>query len=367
MKVTVLKQDLLDAINIVQKAVMPKSTTPILEGIYIKANENLKLVGNSFELGIQYTVNADIQQKGSVVINARIFGEIVKRLPDAPVFIEVVENNKVRIECINSFFEIFGLSGENYPLLPEDNNNLQLTLPQATLKDLIRQTIFSVGNDENRKIMTGALMQAENSEIKIVTLDGFRMAVCRAVIKDNVEFKVIIPGKNMNEILRILDTTDDPVKISLSGNTVSFILENCRIVSNVLDGEFMNYKSYIPSQFETVIEINTKDFTESLERASLISSDVKRYPVRLQIEEDTLTVHSVTDIGVSKETLKIENKGSDLIIGFNPRYLIDALKSISDEKVKISFSSSIGPCIITAVDSEDYLYLILPVRLANVR
>ncbi|NLM73471.1 MAG: DNA polymerase III subunit beta [Clostridiaceae bacterium] len=365
MKVIVLKQTLLDAINIVQKAVMPKATTPILEGIYIEAGEKLTLIGNSFDLGIQYTVDADILEKGSVVINGRIIGDIIRSLPEAPVSIEVFDDSKVRIECINSYFEIRGIDGSNYPLIPESSNNIKITMAQATLKDLIRKTIFSVGNDENRKIMTGSLIQVDNGIMKMVALDGFRMAVCHAVIKDDAEFKVIIPGKNMNEILRILDSSEDPVTISLSGNTVSFDLKNCRIVSNVLDGEFMNYKSYIPTQFETVIEINTKDFIEGLERASLISTDEKRYPVRLQIGDDNLVVSSATDIGVSKDTLKIENKGSDMVIGFNPRYLIDALKTISDEKVKVSFSSSIGPCIITAVDHDRYLYLVLPVRLAK--
>ena len=169
----------------------------------------------------------------------------------------------------------------------------------------------------------------------------------------------------MNEILRILETTDEPVQISLSGNLVSFVFKNCRIISSVLDGEFMNYKSYIPSQFETVIKVNTQEFIESLERASLITSDDKRYPVKLDIGDDTLTIHSAAEIGLSKEQIRIENNGSSMRIGFNPHYLIDALKVIPDGTVKISFNSSIGPCIITAVDHENYLYLVLPVRIRS--
>lgn len=363
MKAIILKQNLMDAINVVQKAVMSKSSNPILEGIFVEADENLKLIGNSFDLGIEFTIEADVKEKGSIVINAKMFGEIIRRLPDAPVSIEVFEGSKVKIECVNSYFEIKGMEADAYPLPPSYENETTFTISQATLKDLIKQTIFAVGSDENRKIMTGALLEAQNGEIRIVALDGFRMAVCNSVIKEDIKFKVVIPGKNMNEILRILDTTNDSITVSLSGNLASFVFNNCRIVSSVLDGEFMNYKSYIPSQFETVIRIKTKELIESLERASLITSDDKRYPVRFNVGDDTLMIHSTAEVGLSKEQIKIENDGTNLQIGFNPRYLIDALKVITDETIKISFNSSIGPCIITSIDHDNYLFLILPVRI----
>ncbi|MCX7773283.1 MAG: DNA polymerase III subunit beta [Clostridia bacterium] len=365
MKAIILKQNLLDAINVVQKAVMAKATLPILEGIYVEATDILKLVGNCFDLGIEYTVEADIKEKGSVVINAKMFGEIIRRLPDAPVSIEVLDGSKVRIECLNSYFEIKGMEGDTYPLPPAYQDEMSITIPEASLRDLLRQTIFAVGTDENRKIMTGALLEADNGEIRIAALDGFRMAVSHSFIKEDVKFKVVIPGKNMNEILRVLDTSSDPITVSLSGSLVSFVLKNCRIVSKVLDGEFMNYKSYIPAQFETVINASTKELIESLERASLITSDDKRYPVRFNISDDTLMVSSTAEIGLSKEQIKIQNSGANLQIGFNPRYFIDALKVITDETIKISFTSSIGPCIITAAEHERYLYLILPVRIKN--
>lgn len=365
MKAIILKQNLMEAINVVQKAVIAKATLPILEGIYLEAGEKLKLIGNCFDLGIEYTVEADIKEQGSIVIHARMLGEIIRRLPDAPVSIEVFDGSKVRIECLNSYFEIRGMESETYPLPPSSENEVSFNMSQASLRDLIRQTIFAVGTDENRKIMTGALLEAENGEIKIVALDGFRMAVAHSVIKEDVKFKVVIPGKNMNEILRVLETADEPITVSLSGNLVSFEFNGCRIVSNVLDGEFMNYKSYIPSQFETVIKVNTKELIDSLERASLITSDDKRYPVRFTIGDDNLVISSTAEKGLSKEQIKIENEGSALQIGFNPRYFIDALKVISDENIKVSFTSSIGPCIITAIDQDRYLYLVLPVRIKN--
>lgn len=363
MKTIVLKQNLMEAINVVQKAVMSKATLPILEGIYIEAGDELKLVGNCFDLGIEYKVEADIREKGSIVINARMFGEIIRKLPDAPIAIEATEGGRVRIECLNSYFEIRGMEGDSYPLPSAFTDENPILVPQSSIKELIRQTIFAVGTDENRKIMTGALLEASNGEIRIVALDGFRMAVSNAVIKENSAFKVVIPGKNMHEISRILETSDDVITISLSGSLVSFVLRNCRIVSKVLEGEFMNYKSYIPAQFETVIKVKTKDLEESLERASLITSDDKRYPVKFGIGDDKVILTSTTEIGLSKEEIMIENSGANMQIGFNPKYFLDALKVINDEAVKISFTSSVGPCIVTPVEHDRYLFLILPVRI----
>jgi len=365
MKIIVLKQNLMEAINVVQKAVMTKATLPILEGIYIEAGEKVKLIGNCFDLGIEYTLDADVHRQGSVVIEARMFGEIIRKLPDAPVYIEVLEGFKVRIECLNSYFEIRGMDGDTYPMPPVYDSEFTLSLPQAVLKELIRQTIFAVGNDENRKIMTGVLMEAVQGELKMAALDGFRMAVCSSVIKEDVNFKVVIPGKNMQEILRVLETSEDAVTISMAGSLVSFDLKNCRIVSKVLEGEFMNYSSYIPAQFETVINVNTRELEESMERASLITSEDKRYPVRINLSYDKMVISSTTEKGLSKEEIQIENSGNTMQIGFNPRYFLDALKVINDEKIKISFTSPVGPCIITPIEHDRFLFLILPVRLKS--
>ncbi len=365
MKAIVLKQNLIEAINVVQKAVMAKAALPVLEGIYIEAEDNLKLIGNCYELGIEYTVEADIQEKGSIVINAKIFGEMIRRLPDAPILIETLEGNRIRIECLNSLFEVKGLSAENYPLPPQAENVEQITIKETALRDIIKQTIFAIGNDENRKILTGALFEVSNGEVHIVALDSFRMAVSNTVIKENNSFKVVIPGKNMNEILRIFEASEEPVVVSLSGSLIFFDFKRCRIVSKTLDGEFMNYKSYIPPQYETVIKVSTKELESSLERASLITSDDRRFPVRFSIGEDTMIISSAAEVGLSKEEIRIENSGNNLHVGFNPKYFIDALKVISDEYIKISFNSSVGPCVITAEEHDKYLYLIVPVRLKN--
>ncbi len=362
MKVLIQKQQLMDAINMVQKAVMVKSNLPVLEGIYIEAGEQLRLVGNCFELGIATTVDADIRETGTIVINARMFGEIVRRMPDSIISIEA-KDMKIRIECMSTLFEIKGMDPETYPLPPSYQEDTVLTISQGVLRDMIRQTLFAVSQDENRRIMTGILLDAQNRGLSLVALDGFRMAVSRNLIQDDAAMRMVIPGKNMSEIHKVLESGDEEVRVVKTGAMVAFEMKNCRIVSKTIDGEFMNYQGYIPTQYETVLAVNRRDLEDSLERASLITSDDKRYPVRMSIVGDEMTVFSTAEMGSSKENIACRNDGGDLQIGFNPKFLIDSLKVIPDETIRISFNSQIGPAVITPIEGDRYLFLVLPVRI----
>lgn len=362
MKILVQKQQLMDAINMVQKAVMVKSNMPVLEGIYLQAGEQLKLVGNCFDLGIATTVDADIREPGTIVIHARMFGEIVRRLPDALISIEV-RDMKVRIECMSTLFEIKGMDPETYPLPPTYQEDTVLSVSQGVLRDMIRQTLFAVSQDENRRIMTGILVDARNHGLSLVALDGFRMAVSRNLTTDDVTMRMVVPGKNMAEIHKLLESGEEEVRIVKTGSMVAFEMKNCRIVSKTIDGEFMNWQGYIPSQYETVLVVNRRDLEDSLERASLITSDDKRYPVKMNIVGDELTVFSTAEMGSSKESISVRNEGGDLQIGFNPKFLIDSLKVIPDDNIRISFNSQIGPAVITPIEGERYLFLVLPVRI----
>jgi DNA polymerase III subunit beta len=362
MKVLIQKQQLLDAINMVQKAVMQKATLPVLEGIYVEAGEKLRLVGNCFDLGIACTVDADIRETGSIVIQARMFGEIVRRLPDSLISIEA-SGTKVRIECMSTLFEIKGMEPDSYPLPPSYQEDTVLTLSQGVLRDMIKQTLFAVSQDENRRIMTGILLDAQSNNLSLVALDGFRMAVSRNIITDSAVMRMVIPGKNMSEIQKLLESGDEQIRIVKTGSMVAFEMNNCRIVSKTIDGEFMNYNGYIPTQYETVMVVNRREFEDSLERASLITSDDKRYPVRLGIVGDEMTVYSTAEMGSSKESMAVRNEGGDLQIGFNPKFLIDSLKVIPDDNLRISFNSQIGPAVITPIEGDRYLFLVLPVRI----
>lgn len=357
------KQDLLEAINTVQKAVMTKATLPILEGIYIEADDCLKLVGNCFDMGIEYYVNADIKEKGSIVINSRMFSDIIRGLPDSEVFIHQKDNYVVVIECNNSYYEIKGLSAEGYPMLPEIEEKDKITVQQSALKDMIRKTIYAISNDEKNKILTGSLLEVGDGEITMVSLDGYRLALAKTVVKEDVSFKAIIPGKNLGEIYKILEQTDDKVSITLSTNQALFEFENCRIISKLIDGEYMNYRSFIPEKFETQVEVNVKEFTKSIERASLIMSEDNKYPVKIVVEEDSMLITSSTKLGISKEQMEVNTNGSNITIGFNPRFLLDSFRVIDDEKVEIYFSSPVGPCVVKPIENDKFTFMILPVRI----
>lgn len=363
MKVLVQKQQLLEAINIVQKAILQKATLPELEGIYIEAGAGLRLVGNCFELGMDCLVEADILEAGRIVVHSKVFGEIIRKLPDSIIEIVCEQNRLVRISCMSSVFEIKGMDADAYPLPPVHDETMVVTIGQGALRDMIRQTIFAVGTDDNRKVMTGILFELKEGELSLISLDGFRMAVSRTLIKQDVVGRVIIPGKNMNEILKVLDNSEEEVRIVISGALVTFSLKNTKIVSKTIEGEFMNYKSYVPAQFETVLTVKAKELEECLERASLMTADDKRYPVKFSVRGDEVTISTNAELGFSKETLIASNEGGDMNIGFNPKYLIDSLKVIGDQTVRFSLSSQVGPSIITPLEGEKYLFLILPVRI----
>ena len=366
MKLICSKEYLLDGINIVQKAVSAKTTLQILEGILLEAEDTLKLTGNDLEIGIECLVEADIKEKGTIVLNSRMFGEIIRKLPNSDVLIEVKQNNMVIIECENSHFELKGLPSSGFPALPTIEKQNSFSIPQKVLRDMIKQTIFAISIDENRPTLTGSLFEYDGNILTIVSIDGFRLALRKSEIAGGEQaFSVIIPGKTLNEISKILQPVDESAIVSTSKNQILFDLGNCKIVSRLLEGEFMNYKNVIPTEFGTTTQIDTKNLTSSFERASLITMDEKKYPVKLAIDDESLIISSNTEIGAVREEIKVDLNGSRLEIGFNPKYFIDALKAIDEEMININFTSSIGPSTITPIDGNNFIYMILPVRIKN--
>lgn len=363
MKVVCMKDKLLEGINVVQKAVSAKTTLQILEGILVEAGERFKLTGNDLEMGIEAFIDADIRVEGSIVINSKMFGSIVRQLPDSEVFIEVKDNSLVVIECENSRFEIKGLPPKGFPALPAVKNENVFEVAQKTIKDMIRQTAFAVSVDENRPTLTGALVECKEGELTFVAIDGFRLALRKSKVEQkDIELKAIVPGKTLNEIGKIL-TGQDKVSICIDKNQISFKFPTCKVVSRLLEGEYLNYRSIIPKDRETYIRLNTKELLSSIERASLICGmDDRKNPVVFNIQEQKLVITSNTETGAVREEVTIEMEGQQLEIGFNPRYFIDALKAVEDDIIDIHFTSNVGPCTIYPVDEEYYTYLILPVR-----
>jgi DNA polymerase III subunit beta len=364
MKVICSKENLIEGINIVQKAVSTKTTLPILEGILLEAGEQFKLTGNDLEIGIECFVEADIKKPGSIVINSRMFGEIVRRLPESEILLEVKENNIVVIECDNSLFEIKGIAATGFPALPSIEKANGLKINQKLIRDMIKQTIFAVSVDENRPILTGSLIEHKNNRLTFISIDGFRLAMRTHVVENNdMDKSVVVPGKTLNEISKIMQPIDEDITVYSTNNQILFDMGKCKVVSRLLEGEYLNYKGILPQDHETKIRIKTKDILASFERASLIiTTEERRFPVKLNIYDDILVINSNTEVGTVREELKIDMEGSKVDIAFNPRYFIEALRIIEDENIDIYFTSNIGPCTIKPAQGDAFAYLILPIR-----
>ncbi|HHV58876.1 MAG TPA: DNA polymerase III subunit beta [Clostridiaceae bacterium] len=363
MKLVCSRENLHNGVNIVQKAVSAKSTMPILQGILIEAGDTLKLTGNDLEIGIECVVESDIMEKGSVVVNAKMFGEIIRKLPDSDVSLDYNEESGiVVIKCGKSLFKIHAMSSEGFPALPEVKKENSFSVESSLLRDLIRQTIFAVGTDEFRAILTGCLIESKNNELNFVALDGFRIALRKHNLEGDIpDFSLVVPGKTLNEILKILQYTDCDIAIYNSKNQILFDAGNFKLVSRLLEGEFFNYRNAIPEDFETKITVDTKELLSSIERAYLISIEEqgRNYPVDFKLYNDTLMITSDTTKGSVKEELEVEMEGSDLEVSFNPLYFIEALRVIDDEKINIYFRS-IGACTIKPTEGNSFVYMILP-------
>ena len=371
MKFICYKDKILKAINSVVKAVASKTTMPILEGILIQTNENeIKLTTYDLEIGIEYIMEAEIKEQGSTVVNATMFSEIIRKLPDTEITIYINEQNLLVIECEGSLYKLATMNPDEFPELPKINIENSLELEQNTLKNMIRKTIFGVSIEENRPIFTGCLFEAINNKLNVVSVDGFRLAWRSKFLNERTsDFKAVIPGKTLNEVNKIISDSYDSIKIGISKNQALFEMENCKIVTRILDGEFLNYMNIVPKTWETRIKVNKNNIQDCFERISLISASSiekeKKYPVKITIDIGKVTISCTNQTGDAKEEIYVATEGKNLEAGFNPKYFLDALKSIEDEEVYIDFGTNISPCVIRPVESEDYTYMILPIRLKD--
>ncbi len=371
MKIVCEKDKILKALNSVIRAVASKTTMPILEGILIQTNDNnVKFTSYDLEIGIEYIMDAEVFEQGNTVVNAIMFSEIIRKLPDTQINITLNEQNLLVIECEGSLYKLATMNPLEFPELPKINIENSINLEQNILKDMIRKTIFAVSIEENRPIFTGCLFQIINKQLNVVAVDGFRLAWNKVTLKDSAnEFSAVIPGKTLNEVNKILLDSFDNVTIGISKNQALFEMENCKIVTRLLDGEFLNYKSVVPSNWETRIRINKNSLQNCFERISLISSSTiekeKKYPVKIAIDIGKITISCTNQTGDAKEELYVSTEGKNLEAGFNPKYFLDALKVIEDEEVFVDFCSNISPCVIRPTDSEEYAYMVLPIRLKD--
>ncbi len=369
MKFVCEKDNILKAINSVTKAVAVRTTMPILEGILIQTNDNeVKFTTYDLELGIEYIINCKVSEQGSTVVNSIMFSEIIRKLPDSEIKITLNENNLLVIECEGSLYKLATMNPEEFPELPKINVENSLEIEQNALKDMVRKTIFAVSTEENRPIFTGCLFEIKNNKLNVVAVDGFRLAWKTKLLQQKVnDFAAVIPGRSLNEINKIILDSFDTIKIGVAKNQALFEMENCKIVTRLLDGEFLNYSSVIPSTWETRIRVDKNITQDCFERVSLISASSiekeKKYPVKITIDIGKVTISCTNQTGDAKEEMYVTTEGQNLEAGFNPKYFLDALRAIDDQEIFIDFGTSISPCIIRPVEDGDYIYMILPIRM----
>ena len=361
------KSTLLKAINSVINGVAIKRDT-ILEGILINTKDN-NVIFNTYneELGIEYKINADVIKEGSTVVQAQTFAEIIRKLPDSEIEIFINENNLLTINCEGSNFKLATMKPEDFPEIPKVDIENTIKLDQKNLKNLIKQTIFAVGTDEKRKLYTGCLFDVDKDSLNVVAVDGFRLAIRSMNLSSNDTFKMVIPGKTLNEVSKILEDSFNEVTIGFSKNQGIFILEDCKITTKLLEGDYLNYKEVIKSPTETRIRINRNLLQNSFERVMLISSSSlakeKKEPVDIKLEIGRMIISCMSVIGTAKEELNVETEGQEIALKFNPKFFLDVLKNIDDEEIYIDFGTSKTPTIIRPIENDNsYNYIILPIK-----
>ena len=364
MKIICTKSNLAKGVGIVSKAVPSKTTMPILECILIDATASMiKLTANDMELGIETLIEGDIVQPGMIALDAKIFSEIVRKLPDSEIVITTDDNDQTLITCEKAKFQIAGKSGSDFAYLPYIEKNESILVLQYTLKEVIRQTIFSIADTESNKLMTGELFEVEDHILKVVSLDGHRISIRKIELKASYDHKkVVVPGKTLMEISKILSgDAESEVQIYFAENHIVFEFDQTVVVSRLIEGEYFRIEQMLSSDYETKVHINKKELLNCIDRATLLVKEGDKRPIIIQIGDDTMELKIQSQLGSMDEEIFITKEGKDLLIGFNPKFLIDALRVIDDEEVTLYFMNSKAPCFIKD-EKETYVYLILPVN-----
>lgn len=365
MKFIINQRDLTKHINIAQRGISSRTTLQILDGILIETmNDKIKLTATDLEISIETFINCEVLQQGSIVVNSRIFGDIIKKLPDALINIEVINNN-INIKCENSEFNIIGNPGVDYPDLPIIVEHDNFILPKDLFKNAIRQTVFATTQDETRPSLTGVLLEIQENQISFVSLDGYRLALRKIPTNSDINLKIIIPGRSLNELNKILEDREEDITISAAPGQVIFNIGDTIVYSRLLEGQFFNYKDIMRKDHKTKVIVNKREFQNGLERASLLAKEEKANLVRLNVIDNNIIIRSNSEIGDVYEKLESNQEGENLNIAFNSRYILEGIKIMDANEIELNFMGSLNPCIINGIDDESYTYLVLPVRLAQ--
>lgn len=364
MKFICKKSDLAKGVGIVLKAVPSKTTMSILECILIDASSGqIKLTANDMELGIETIIEGNVLDRGIIAIDAKIFSEIVRKLPDNDVTIETDSDFQMKIVCEKARFTISGKSGEDFSYLPYIEKSEPVTISQFSLREVIKQTIFSISDNENNKMMTGELFEINGNRLKVVSLDGHRVSIRNLELKEEYQpCKVIVPGKTLNEVAKILSgEMESLVNLYFTKNHIVFEFDETTVVSRLIEGEYFRIEQMLSTDYETKVKVNKKEFLSCIDRATLLIRENDKKPIIIQITDGEMRLKLTSGLGSMNEEIVIEKDGKDILIGFNPKFLIDALRVIDDEMVTLYLVNPKAPCFIRD-EKQSYIYLILPVN-----
>lgn len=368
MKLVCSKSNLLTGVQIVSKAVPSKTTMSILECILIDATQGqIKLTANDMEIGIETVIEGEVAEKGIIALDAKIFSDIVRKLPDSDITIETDSSFKTTITCEKAKFNIIGKSGEDFSYLPEIERNDSIVVSQFTLKEVVRQTIFSIADNDNNKLMTGELFEINEDELKVVSLDGHRISIRKIKLKNSYgNKKVVVPGKTLSEVSKILSgDTDKDVNIFFTDKHVLFEFDQTIVVSRLIEGEYFRIEQMLSSDYETKVRVNKRELLDCIDRATLLIKEGDKKPIIINITDDNMELKINSTVGSMDESMDIQKSGKDLMIGFNPKFMIDALRVIDDEEIDMYLVNPKAPCFIKDAE-EQYIYLILPVNFTTV-
>jgi len=365
MHIRIHKDDLVNALSTVGKALPSRTVLASLEGIFMEVDEGgLHMVATDLQKGIETTIPAEVIEEGEpLVAPGRLFSDICRRLPEEEVELSADEK-QMEIKSGASFTKLSVMDATEFPQLPLVEGVLPITVPQNALRDMIRQTAYAASTDETRMILTGVAVECEGTRLRMVALDGFRMAMRTVALdRDYDAMRAVVPAAYFNEITRILDATDDPTQLYLTKTHLAVVVGRTRFIGRLLEGEYIKYQQILPNQWQTRMIVDTNEFAQAVERASILARESRNNLIRLQIGQDTMTLKAESEVGVVTEQIGISCEGPEIEIAFNSVYIGDLLKNLDVPEVALCFQSNISPCVARPVEGENFLYLVLPVRI----
>jgi len=360
------QQLLIEAVGNVGRAVTNHSNIPALEGILLRASgDSLYLAGYDLDMmGITTTIEADVIEPGEIVLNAKLFGEIVRKLPDGIVSLQCNEKNVTKIRCSASEFSITGISAADYPEIPSVDDGISIVLQQDMLRTMIRQTLFCVAQvDAARPVHTGTLFELEDGELRLVSVDGSRLAMCTENVQSQETMKFVVPGRTLSEVLKLLSDEKAPMSLAVGRRHVVLEIGGYAVISRLLDGEFLQYQRIIQQESTTEITVKTRALIQGVDRASLVINDRMKSPLICDFGDQKIKITCTTQLGSASDTVPAQIDGLSEEMGFNSRYLLDALKNTECDEVRIELNGALSPMKIRPKEGNSFLFLVLPVRL----